>query len=293
MRFRQRLTTAVVVLFSVTTIAVGCGDEFGGPYAVDDEVRAEKISSFWVLGGIRLPYSRATRLTDNLLRQSIVVNYIPGQEWQRYNYVMIGDDPSILFVATWVDSDIDKAIAPRNICLNTPGALTSTSGMMVDFWIENPKSPPPVQSSTRSSPCSILPAKESSKSTGILDAISKHFFLAQGTGGGSIDFRQPSFDPARWALVEVRYAGEIIIDLTSCRVAGGEADRVEVIVNDGSGTYRPEPGSNLQYLRAVAKKFGEPDIQIQVTHVYHWDQDEEPTPIEDLRGEPVPCPTGS
>ena len=61
--------------------------------------------------------------------------------------------------------------------------------------------------------------------TGLLDAISKHYMIAQGKGKSIKDF-----DADKWSKTRVRYAGEIIVDVKNC----------QYWLNNGSGTYKPK-----------------------------------------------------
>jgi hypothetical protein len=99
--------------------------------------------------------------------------------------------------------------------------------------------------------------KEHTKDRGVLDAHSKHFMLAQGIGTTfrgytrltqSIDLTNVLNHPwvtASGIAKKVEYAGEIIVDIQGCKY----------FINQGSGTYRPEAGDNLENLLAVAEVF--------------------------------------
>lgn len=79
----------------------------------------------------------------------------------------------------------------------------------------------------KKSPCWL----DSDRKDGLLDAISKHFLLAQlaqGEGRTIADFNRNVW--YEWTAEKVLYAGEIIVDLNNCTLD----------VNGNSGTYRPK-----------------------------------------------------
>ena len=100
-----------------------------------------------------------------------------------------------------------------------------------------------VNNNARRSPC-WLPG---SKPTGLLDALSKHFMLAQGIGT-TID----QFMRASWSETEVAYAGEITVDPSRCTFS----------LNNNSGTYRPEDQSLQNVIEFFLKELGRNSITL-------------------------------
>ncbi len=87
-----------------------------------------------------------------------------------------------------------------------------------------------------------------------MDAMTKHFMLANGAGTVE-SFGLSTLDS--WAKKEVAYAGEMFVLITDegCRV----------VINNGSGTYKPEAGNDqdpMQHLKAVAERFSSQGIDI-------------------------------
>ena len=110
------------------------------------------------------------------------------------------------------------------------------AGLMLNSYPENPdKEIEPI------SPCwiDVPPQKPDNKILGLIDAMSKHLFLAQ--EDSLQDEALLSFNASQWAKTEVAYAGELLVD--------GETGTYAV--NRQSGTYRPDE----RYLDEVARHF--------------------------------------
>ena len=118
---------------------------------------------------------------------------------------------------------------------------------MINFWpedeLENPKKVP------------ICWLKDDNNKKPILDAMSKHFILAQGPGEKTIRQMKLGEDegvPA--AARSIAYGGEIVVDLNTCTYT----------INNGSGTYQPVAhdadlidGEFPSYLNTIAERIGE------------------------------------
>ncbi len=162
--------------------------------------------------------------------------------------------PNNIWVATW-SKDMDF----QNICFDQDPGFDQPipKGTMINIFPEWPSSPrEQVLKNGGKSPCWIrIPCKKNPQNEankmGFLDAMSKHFLLAQ--GNGNIE----DYCPEIWEKSRVEYAGEIYVNLS-----GNE----EFIINNGSGTFQPRDenetsgpnsayDSNRTFLPWVATKF--------------------------------------
>ena len=261
----------------------------GGPYAIGGKKQADendvlkKVAEFEAFRVTGWGSSIVAKLTPSLFHDSVVSNMqskVPyADKFQRYNYVVQKDLGKFqILVATWSIPKKDPTYG--DVCGKKPlntlySSLQIGNGMMINFFTEEPFLPSDPPLPTKVYPCTIdimssgvsvdfstlstdEKIKELHKDRGVLDAHSKHFMLAQAfdNKGNPTTFQQyppTSVSPIRpqnamahpWAQTKVEYAGEIIVDIEGC----------QYFINQGSGTYRPEPGDNLKNLREVAKVF--------------------------------------
>lgn len=232
---------------------------FGGPYPKKGtSVAQKKIEDFRLYSSRGFTYSQATELEESKLIASITHNLESpyGVRFQLYNYVITAVDCEFL-VATWTD-DKSELSTEEKTCLADKFRipLGNQAGMMINFFPEDlGRQLRTVNEEARRSPCWIRPIDKRGllnrwsflglssdakiEKNGLLDALSKHFMLAQGLvrgennsiiGTSIADFpaNNPSGESA-WATKQVAYAGEILVDLTSCTYS----------LNSGSGTYKP------------------------------------------------------
>lgn len=275
--FFTRLAGTILLLLATFTIAFGDQlDGLGGPYAIggneysDVGLAQAKVAEFDAFATAKWGHSKVTELTFDLLQMSIQRNASSGvpyaDRYQRYNYVVpekkdAKDDLQIL-VATWLSKSKFDAIC--NITQHLPkpyDTLETEDGVMVNFFPEDPGLPLDKNQPSLSKwpPCvtEYFVHPGSSKYTGVLDANSKHFMLAQGLGKMLKNYTATNKRPGgpdlaevrghAWVQTKVLYAGEIIVDVKGCNY----------FINQGSGTYKPKPGDNLELLRKVAKVFEE------------------------------------
>ena len=276
--FKPIVLGVAVLLFSLSVLAVGCGSaspsvqvsSFGGPYPYQGGI--QKIAEFqWYKDHLN-DLSEQMPLTENRLSRSISNNRaknVTGIELQKYNYV-IPERGGKIYVGVWkhditwaTEEDwIHPGIVQKrdetctNLTTDSSAPLEAKMGAMIDFYSEEPeinfhagitRQPP------RASPCWLQVAKDEKKA-GILDAMTKHFMLVQ------VDQTLQDFDLAAlasWPSKEVAYAGElfVLISNKTCRV----------IINNGSGTYKPDAGNDrgsLKHLKAVAERFSSQGIDI-------------------------------
>ena len=227
-------------------LASSCGTDegfdekqFRGPYelghglsqSAKDEKTKKKIDDITMLVGKNLFLSKTTRLNKetSLLKDSIENSSFPyGDKQQKYNYVINLDGEII--VAGW-DPDVDF----RNVVLDVAICPGGT-----DFPLQSPQRMInwfPESSANGQSPCWL----DTIRKDGLLDAISKHFLLAQGVDRTIRNFN-PGM-PSEWTDTKVSYAGELIVDLDSCTYS----------LNNNSGTYLPVGDE----LKKVAEYFAE------------------------------------
>lgn len=257
-RARLTLPLTMVGILLVLGLASSCGDrdgfsadQFGGPFPVlNDKVKAEKIADFTVYNLKELTVSEAALLnTVDLFERSIgwykdntspVFPY--GDKYQRYNYVVTGDGD--ILVAVWkAPLDLSRVAEDDANCIDVTqelGTISDSESIMINFYPEEPG--PAHKPDKPFSPCWVgLPT---GGQVGLLDALSKHFMLAQGNETSIEMF------PAKrqeWKEEKVAYAGEIIVDVKECLYT----------INNGSGTYLRGKTSDL---RGVAKHFKDETI---------------------------------
>lgn len=259
-----------IVGFVLLVIAlVGCGSAPsspvppGGPYAYRGGV--EKLLDFAWYKEHALVLSTSETLNLTLLEGSITANRpqsTQGLSYQRYNYVIREGEPDTIYVGVWSQTKDWQEVRDDGLktCLTTPDEYTdtveqTTRGVMIDFYSEETKS---VRSTRkRTSPCWLDLAagttQANSEMSGVLDAMTKHFMLAQPSNpGGGQPFQKTiaDFDPSKaatWVNTNVAYAGEIIVIVDNAR------NQCTLIVNNGSGTYRPD--GKLDNLKLVAQIF--------------------------------------
>jgi len=247
----QQSLPALVAPFMPTSISgpdavpttTSCGPAFGGPY--EYKAGPGKIAEFEEMKKKKYFFSHGRRLTMELLGKSVgrdkksAEGAIPGRKFLKYNYAIDAQDCKI-YVAVWdidaSDRDPDgpnfKVFLPTEEdpqevrCTNTStGAWVPRKGAMIDFYQEEPL-PWATPQINKQSPCWLqLASLDGSKGLGILDAMSKHFMLAQP------HYRKwiRGMDPSDGSMTNVAYAGEIVVDILSC----------EYEINGNSGTYRP------------------------------------------------------
>ena len=169
---------------------------------------------------------------------------------QKYNYVI--DDEGKIIVAEWNVEDLAQEL--DNAKVKAQPSVVPTANAQEDTEENNcdgkkcegdidfiPKNPQKMVNwfpedeyedlADPQSPCWL----NRSKNDGLLDAISKHFMLAQGPGEDIHKFTEG------WEDTEVRYAGELTVDVVECTYT----------VNNNSGTYKPK----LEGLADAAKHF--------------------------------------
>ena len=262
-------------------------EEFGGPYPrAGNEIGPQKIADFGFYFAKEIFYSQGKKLEPGLLEMSVAVYMNDGfphaQEFQRYNYVI--DEHDNIFVATW-GNNLDFDEIDRGTCKTATAAATPTAGgsdsidtdddgetqgfpkaregEMINFYPEDP-----IKSAHgKQSPCWIAVAG-SDEPAGLLDASSKHFMLAQKEGHRSIQ----KYMPEVWTQAKVKYAGEIIVEIT--RGNAGNVLMCEYTLNGNSGTYKPANGMNL---KKVADLFGE---VLEVAPAYTWVFDHEDRDVD-------------
>ncbi len=219
--------------------------ELGGPYRFQGG--EQKVANFLGYQGKDLFFSEGVLLKQdqNLLQDSVSsdqVNTANRHSTLKYNYVVSADDCEI-YVATWTKStdEIEGHLQSKDIpCVSPYHPLDATRSRMINFWPED-------NDISTSSPCWL----DKDQKDGLLDAMSKHFILAQKPGSRPIErmILEPRGDSA--VHRSVAYGGEIVVDLNHCTYT----------VNNGSGTYRPLdhdaalPDESLSYLKTVAQQF--------------------------------------
>jgi hypothetical protein len=166
-----------------------------------------------------------------------------ADQFQRYNYVVQGDK---IFVAVWTT---DEAQDVCNSGLPPFARIKVKKSIMVNFYPEKTTDKP-----TDTREC-ILDDGE----TGVLDASSKHFMIAQGPTSTI-----KTYDAMTWSKTTVDYAGEILVTVAKSKCF--------YTINQGSGTYRPRAGVRFQgfrYLDKVAALFAHKIDDVYPE--YKWD----------------------
>lgn len=212
---------------------------FGGPYpfgglppsAMTQEEMQEKQDDFVRYKRLKLFLSHALNLTDEglaLFARSVIANGDDSEdtEQQKYNYVIT--EQCEILVAVWNDSVGDLSqIGTGVACVSGPDPFSNPRPKIMINWApEEPFGRVAATNPGRHSPCWL----DAKAKKGILDAISKHFMLAQYPNGEIGEYREA------WADARVAYAGEILVDLSTCTY----------IVTEDSGTYRPDGKYRLQ-----------------------------------------------
>ena len=188
-------------------------------------------------------FTQATELTDiERLENTVMLNMEAfGEARQLYNYVITPD--CNIIVAEWTESAADQDFT-QSLPTTCPGGReefepVKNAGTMVNFFQEDLGSQfqdmlaKKVDKRDRQSPCwqegveliTGADEKNDTRDGSLLDALSKHFMLAQ-EETGTIE----EFDANEWPDTMVAFAGEILIDPQACTF----------ILNGGSGTYLPE-----------------------------------------------------
>lgn len=108
-------------------------------------------------------------------------------------------------------------------------------GVMVNFYPE----------STTDKPTDTSECITADGTSGVMDALSKHFMIAQGAGE-----RVSDYNATTWPRTTVDYAGEILVTVgpSSCTYT----------ISQGSGTYVPQagvPSDRFRYIDRVARLF--------------------------------------
>ena len=197
-------------------------------------------------------------LFENSIKANLAFPY--GAIFQKYNYVVCGEDPKgrdpdnrTIRVAEWqagVDFNGISACPRRDFIPQKPMDMINFFPDDNDDDISMGLRKRQDGSSgliSRQSPC-LLESLDSQLKAGLLDAISKHYMIAQGMGTTIAGF-DPS-DPGKWSSTKVRYAGEIIVDVKNC-VYG---------LNNNSGTYLPkgrDAASGRDELQTMADLFSD------------------------------------
>lgn len=203
------------------------------PYTAKGQIVTEKIQAFRQYQDIGLSLSQATQLDsmqrfEASIRKNLSFPY--AVRLQRYNYVIT--DNCDIILAEWHEDDdpLDDVLRSEQ-CLRTDFRPLNRHKTMINWFPEEPEAALSVEGL---SPCwfEITIEKDDGtkeqKKAGLLDAISKHFMLAQGPGSNIDDFK-PADDPNEWLHARVAYAGEIFVDLDKCTFW----------LNNSSGTYKP------------------------------------------------------
>lgn len=250
---------------------------FGATYRILPSQIAPKAREFDAIrdpsGPAQWDASTTQMLSRGLLERSILENSRSGapdaRSYQRYNYVV--KDGSIR-VAVWTRTSNIKGMCKSALKPTDPTAkpsaeyenATVTKDVMVNFFPEDKSAPGgPLGTKGEGNVCHVKTPKE----TGVLDAHGKHFMLAQDVavqqGSSKLASLQDylaNTSTEAWLMATVDYAGEIVVDVAAC----------SYIVNNGSGTYRPNAGSggDFAYLLRVAKLFKE---KVGVSPVGVWD----------------------
>ena len=202
---------------------------FRGPYEIVSEkiqVKQEDFTRNKTDGG--LPFSKAKELDLKLFEESIARNKASasGRVGQLYNYAI--DTSGRIFVAVWTANNLNALDRVGKCTTPAPPVpqYNAPREAMINWFAQEPSfdritkleeqtpAPPPSQS-----PCWLK------RGGGILDAMSKHFMLAQGDGT-TVGYYEEG-----WVNAKVAYAGEITVDVRLCTYS----------VNNQSGTYQPLP----------------------------------------------------
>ena len=235
---------------------------FGGPAsspaALKPLERAAKIAEFTSYPVPIRSLSVATRLTKEVFKDSIKENLAApyAVRYQLYNYVVTTECE--IRAATWTDKGFSAVLSDKKICVEDERRIAAgnIAGTMINFFPEDLGSQfremnINIANQASRSPCwlSVTPKKKK----GILDALSKHFMLAQKEGS-----MIQQFDATKWQKTELAYAGEILVDLKNCTYS----------LNNGSGTYRPFEKHVPSVTRFVAEKII--DGSLAISDIKPW-----------------------
>lgn len=225
--------TAVVTADQSSTVAISpVGCEFGGPFAY--QAGADKVRNFRKYKTNEYFFSEGTKLDSDLFGNSVrQARAYKKDDSALYNYVISADDCEI-YVSIWTKDpdEVRNSISDGGYCVDERSTLRATWRLMIDHYEESRE-----PDEAKTSPCWFeYPAE------GILDAMSKHFILAQPTGQQDIN----SMDLDTAVFAKVAYAGEIMVDKEECTYA----------VNANSGTYRPPRLVPTAVLEHFAKTLG-------------------------------------
>jgi hypothetical protein len=265
-RFIRSRPGSIIALLLATLAISGCGCDcnpnpspYGGPYYIGGDTRKidpimanNKNAEFAAFNKKGWDSSEVKKLDDSkplsnrtFFEESIISNSgsanrdVPDANTaQKYNYVI--KDRKI-YVAVWKNKDSGLS----DICVpKMPYTIMSiSSGAMVNFYPEN--------SEKRSHIPECVSRVGNDKKTGVLDAHSKHFMLAQGPESTISDY-----DLAKqWEKTAVDYAGEITVFLKS-----PSSPLCYYGINNQSGTYAPKTGpsgkdNDFEYLKKVMGRF--------------------------------------
>ena len=205
--------------------------ELGGPYPKDGEfakgVLEGKQNEFAGYMKLELSVSQAVKLPGPddapIFQDAIRANFDKSSGQQRYNYAITVKCE--IFMAAWQatgNSTEGDAFGEEFDVACAGGRDTELSigkaGVLINFAPEQPfgdklKNDP-------KSPCWL----DAEREKGILDAISKHFMLAQAEGGNI-----GAYEEKKWSEKKVAYAGEILVNTGACTY----------VLTNGSGTYKP------------------------------------------------------
>jgi len=232
----------------------GKDEPLGGPYSIggnknDSKITKDKMAEFDGFKKLSWDSTTVVEFTDKIFTDSIKSNRAQSgvpytDQFQRYNYVI---KDGKIFVAVWDPknaSGICRTGVPPNTKWVVPYAnMKIDPGKMVNFYPESLKNDlllnvPTSLALATPSECSYSDTKQG-KTTGVLDAHSKHFMLAQGIGNRISKFNTVP----GWEGTKVDYAGEIVVNINPCYY----------VINQGSGTYRPNP--DFKYLDRAAEIF--------------------------------------
>lgn len=268
----------VVLLIVCGCIGGGSGNDFnticGGGGTYWNKVLADKEKEFELYIKINEKASPALSISEavkldarKLFEDSIKSNlaFPYGTMFQKYNYVVCGEKgQETIWVAKWNVNTVPGI----SQCLGPRFEIGGRSGMMINVFPEHEDARMGLRG--QQSPCWLddltVPDEnlETEELGGLLDAISKHYMIAQGprgTPGAMITIAM--FDADEWSKTRVRYAGEIIVDVEKC----------EYGLNNDSGTYRPQGRDKgqdelLEMADLFSKKLGvSPTFVIDVKYI--------------------------
>ena len=243
-----------------------CGEKWGGPYPKDGTpIAQEKIDDFGRYQARGFMFSEATELESiEQLKKSVYQTAPHGVTGQLYNYVISTKCEIIVAEwtndeAKWQNNKFEQALT-EDKCPGGKDFMPDPSpGTLINFFPEDlGKQFREVDKRDRRSPCwqkgeELVDGADDAREDGLLDALSKHFMLAQGTGT-TIE----QFNGDTWPEAKIAYAGEVFVDLTSCTYS----------LNAGSGTYKPFEEHLVSVTRFFAKKVS--DNSLKISGIKPW-----------------------